>query len=237
MALHRCAAASARPALELADIFRQFGPGYRARQALSLEQRKVMRAIECCRTAALGGHVDQCERCGHQQISYNSCGNRHCPQCQGLKQLRWIEARKQLLPIEYFHVVFTLPEGLNDLVRFNERVLYSLLGGQGDPPGLCRQALARALGHHGSAAHLGSEPEPASASALYCHRRGALVRPTALAECAGGLSLPRAGALAGLPGQVPRWAASGLGQSSAESAAVAGPGRDLCRVAGSVAAA
>jgi len=112
----------------VADIFRRFGPGYRREHALSLEQHKVMRAIEQCRTAALGGHVDQCDRCGHQQISYNSCGNRHCPKCQGLKQLRWIEARnRQLLPIEYFHVVFTLPEGLNDLVRFNERLLYGLL--------------------------------------------------------------------------------------------------------------
>ena len=123
-----CPPAPPRPALEVADIFRRFGPRYRRDHALSLEQLKVMRAIEACRTAALGGHVDQCDRCDHLQISYNSCGNRHCPKCQGLKQLRWIEARKQqLLPIEYFHVVFTLPEGLNDLVRFNERLLYGLL--------------------------------------------------------------------------------------------------------------
>jgi len=128
MAAPLCVPASPRPALEVADIFRRFGPRYRRDHALSGQQLKVMRAIEACRTAALGGHIDQCDRCDHLQISYNSCGNRHCGKCQGLKQLRWIEARKQqLLPIEYFHVVFTLPDRLNDLVRFNARLLYGLL--------------------------------------------------------------------------------------------------------------
>ena len=87
-----------------------------------------MRAIEVCRTAALGGHRDQCDHCGHVEISYNSCRNRHCPQCQTLRKERWIEARSEdLLPIEYFHVVFTLPSELNLLVSMNRKVLYDLL--------------------------------------------------------------------------------------------------------------
>jgi hypothetical protein len=87
-----------------------------------------MRAIELCRTAALGGHKDQCDHCGHLEISYNSCRNRHCPKCQTLRKEKWIEARsKDLLPIEYFHVVFTLPSELNPLVSMNRKVLYDLL--------------------------------------------------------------------------------------------------------------
>ena len=87
-----------------------------------------MRAIEMCRTAALGGHKDQCDHCGHLQISYNSCRNRHCPKCQTLQKEKWIEARREdLLPIEYFHVVFTLPAALNPLVSMNQQLLYDLL--------------------------------------------------------------------------------------------------------------
>ncbi len=96
-----------RPPLEVADIFRQHGSDFRLTHALSPEQRRVMQAIEQCRTAALGGHVDECDTCGHQRISYNSCGNRHCPKCQSLAKARWLEARMaDLLPVEYFHVVF-----------------------------------------------------------------------------------------------------------------------------------
>ena len=102
-----------RPPLEVADIFRQCGNDFRLTHTLSPEQRRVMRAIERCRTAALGGHVEQCDTCGHQRISYNSCRNRHCPKCQSLAKARWLEARlADLLPVEYFHVVFTLPEQL-----------------------------------------------------------------------------------------------------------------------------
>jgi hypothetical protein len=87
-----------------------------------------MRAIELCRTAALGGHKDQCENCGHLEISYNSCRNRHCPKCQSLRKEKWIEARREdLLPIEYFHVVFTIPSELNPLVSINPKLLYDLL--------------------------------------------------------------------------------------------------------------
>jgi hypothetical protein len=117
-----------RPALELADIFRQHGSSFRLTQPLSPEQRRVMRAIEQCRTAALGGHVDQCDACGFRRVSYNSCRNRHCPKCQSLAKARWLEARlADLLPVEYFHVVFTLPEQLAPLALQNKRVVYNIL--------------------------------------------------------------------------------------------------------------
>src|SRR5215207_11446549 len=102
-----------RPPLEVADIFRQYGYDFRLTNALSPEQRRVMRAIERCRTASLGGHVEQCAACGHQRIAYNSCRNRHCPKCQSLKRAAWVDDRKEdLLDVEYFHVVFTVPQGV-----------------------------------------------------------------------------------------------------------------------------
>lgn len=113
--------------LEVADIFRSHGPSYRATHRLPLQQLRTMRAIEICRTAELGGHVDECEACGHVKISYNSCRNRHCPKCQFLKKEKWIEAReRELLPIAYFHVVFTLPEELNPVALRNREVFYNL---------------------------------------------------------------------------------------------------------------
>jgi putative transposase/transposase-like zinc-binding protein len=117
-----------RPPLEVADIFRQHGNDFRLAYTLSPEQRRVMRAIEQCRTAALGGHVEQCDTCGHQRISYNSCRNRHCPKCQSLAKARWLEAHfADLLPVQYFHVVFTLPEQLASVALQNKRVVYNLL--------------------------------------------------------------------------------------------------------------
>ena len=117
-----------RPPLEVADIFRQHGYDFRLTHPLSPEQRRVMRAIERCRTAALGGHVEQCDTCGHQRIAYNSCRNRHCPKCQSLAKARWLEARlADLLPVEYFHVVFTLPEQLAAVAFQNQRVVYNIL--------------------------------------------------------------------------------------------------------------
>jgi hypothetical protein len=116
------------PAIEVADIFRTFGPAYRTQHALSIEQRRAMRAIEVCRTAELGGHVDQCDHCGAQRISYNSCRNRHCPKCQSLDKEQWLEARQaDLLPIPYFHVVFTLPQELRPLALGNPATVYGLL--------------------------------------------------------------------------------------------------------------
>jgi hypothetical protein len=114
--------------LEVADVFRAFGPAYREAHKLPLRHLRAMRAIEICRTAELGGHIDQCDHCGTVRISYNSCRNRHCPKCQCLEKERWLEAReKDLLPTPYFHVVFTLPEGLRPLALRNQKVVYSLL--------------------------------------------------------------------------------------------------------------
>jgi hypothetical protein len=121
-------AARLRPALEVADIFRAHGEAYRRAHHLTRDQAKVMRAIEACRTAVLGGHVDLCLDCGAMTPSYNSCRNRHCPKCQGLEQAQWIEARKaRTLPTHHFHVVFTLPAQLRPLVRANQDVVYSIL--------------------------------------------------------------------------------------------------------------
>ena len=101
-----------RPVLEVADIFRDHGAAWRRANVghVSLDQMKVMSAIERCRTASLGGHVARCEDCPHTVIAYNSCRNRHCPKCQGLARAQWLEDRQaELLPVPYFHVVFTLP--------------------------------------------------------------------------------------------------------------------------------
>jgi hypothetical protein len=122
----------ARPALEVADIFRHHGPAWRdANQGrLSHVQMKVMNAIEDCRTAALGGHVARCENddCGYTAIAYNSCRNRHCPKCQGSQALAWMEARKaELLQVPYFHIVFTLPPRIGAIAFQNKAVIYDLL--------------------------------------------------------------------------------------------------------------
>ena len=118
------------PSLEVADIFRIAGPAYRAAHAghLSLHQLKVMSAIEHCRTAALGGHVESCEDCGHWRIAYNSCRNRHCPKCQGAAARTWLAEREaDLLPVGYFHVVFTLPAEVADIAYQNKAVVYDRL--------------------------------------------------------------------------------------------------------------
>jgi hypothetical protein len=120
----------ARGALEVADIFRTYGPAWREAQHghLSLAQLKVMSAIEQCRSAALGGHVLRCEACGTDQVSYNSCRNRHCPKCQSSAAQRWLDARQaDLLPLEYYHVVFTLPAPIADIAYQNKAALYGLL--------------------------------------------------------------------------------------------------------------
>jgi hypothetical protein len=114
----------------VADIFRAAGPAYRAAHAghLSLAQLKVMSAIEHCRTAALGGHVEACEDCGHWRIAYNSCRNRHCPKCQGAAARTWLAEREaDLLPVGYFHVVFTLPAEVADVAFHNKALIYDLL--------------------------------------------------------------------------------------------------------------
>jgi hypothetical protein len=119
-----------RPALEVADIFRDHGPAWRQANAghVSLGQLKVMSAIERCRTAALGGHVARCEKCSHTLIAYNSCRNRHCPKCQGAAAQEWLAAREaELLPVPYFHVVFTLPAQIANIAYQNKAVIYDIL--------------------------------------------------------------------------------------------------------------
>jgi hypothetical protein len=119
-----------RPLLEVADIFRAQGPAWRATQQghLSLGQLKVMSAIEQCRSAALGGHVLHCPACAHDEIAYNSCRNRHCPKCQASAARRWLEARQtELLPVDYYHVVFTLPAPISAIAYTNKAVIYRLL--------------------------------------------------------------------------------------------------------------
>ena len=119
-----------RPSLEVADIFRDHGAAWRKANAghVSLGQMKVMSAIERCRTAALGGHVARCEDCAHTRIAYNSCRNRHCPKCQGAAAREWLAEREaELLPVPYFHVVFTLPASIADIAYQNKAVVYDLL--------------------------------------------------------------------------------------------------------------
>ena len=119
-----------RTALEVADIFRAAGPAYRAAHAghLSLHQFKMMSAVEHCRTAAMGGHVEACTDCGHWRIAYNSCRNRHCPKCQGAAARTWLAAREaDLLPVGYFHVVFTMPAEVADIAFHNRALVYDLL--------------------------------------------------------------------------------------------------------------
>jgi hypothetical protein len=115
-----------RPALEVADIFRRHGAAYCSAQTGSLTtlQRRVMAAIELCRTAALGGHVERCEDCGVTRIAYNSCRNRHCPKCQGLTRAQWLADRQaELLPVPYFHLVFTMPAPLAAIALQNKAIV------------------------------------------------------------------------------------------------------------------
>src|SRR6516165_12090292 len=119
-----------RPLLEVADVIRSAGDSFldRNREWFSWRHLKIFRAIQACRTAALGGHVDECSRCGHRAISFNSCRNRHCPKCQSNARDRWIEARcRELLPVPYAHVVFTLPRQLAPLALQNKSEVYGLL--------------------------------------------------------------------------------------------------------------
>jgi hypothetical protein len=119
-----------RPAVEVADVIRQYGPAFRARygRTLTAAQRKALRDLAACRTAALGGHLDRCLDCGHDRPAYNSCRNRHCPKCQAAARARWLDRQAgHLLPVEYYHLVFTLPAELSALAKANPAVLYDLL--------------------------------------------------------------------------------------------------------------
>src|SRR5262245_50110671 len=113
---------------ELADLVRAYGTHYRSEHGLTAPQHKALRDIAQCRPAALGGHLEYCQACGATRPVYNSCRNRHCPKCQALAQAQWREAQRAvLLPVPYFHVVFTLPHALNEVIRWNPRLLYTCL--------------------------------------------------------------------------------------------------------------
>jgi hypothetical protein len=117
-----------QPALELADIFRQHGPAYRQAHPLPLHQHRLMRAIETCRTPLLGGVVEWCDHCQYTHILYRSCRNRHCPKCQGLARAKWLESRNaELLPVEYFHVVFTVPDAIAQIAFYHKEAVYDIL--------------------------------------------------------------------------------------------------------------
>jgi hypothetical protein len=120
--------ADTRPALEVADIVRLYGAAYQKARSMPLAHQRVLHAIEACRTAELGGHMQECNHCGYQRPVYNSCRNRHCPKCQTLARAEWLADRQaELLPVGYFHNVFTLPHEFNDLSQANQRVVYGLL--------------------------------------------------------------------------------------------------------------
>jgi hypothetical protein len=125
---NRAAARRSRARCELADVFREYGEEYRRNHSLPVSHLKVMRAVERCRTASLGGHMQQCDSCGFERPAYNSCRNRHCPKCQSMAKAKWLEKQKsELLPVGYFHLVFTLPHELNRLVLINKKALINLL--------------------------------------------------------------------------------------------------------------
>lgn len=169
-----------RPGFEVADVVRTFGDVYVRTTPTTSEQRRVMRAIGACRTAALGGHVEQCDACGHRRCAYNSCRNRHCPKCQGKETALWMAREEEmLLPVPYFHIVFTLPHALNALVRANRRDLYGLL---------FRTAAATLRTFAHDPRHLGAEP----AVTMVLHTWGQTLTEHAHVHCVvsgGGLSL------------------------------------------------
>ena len=171
------------PALEVADIFRRHGEAFRQAHAghLGRVERRVMGAITACRTAALGGHVEQCDDCGATRIAYNSCRNRHCPKCQGLARAQWLAERQaELLPVPYFHVVFTLPAPAGEIAFQNKAIVYAILFRAAaetlatiaaDP----RHLGAQARRHRGSP-YLGPDPAASSAHPLRRARRRPLAR-------------------------------------------------------------
>ncbi len=196
---------------EVADIFRRYGPSYRETHKLPLHQLRTMHAIEICRTAELGGHVDECEECGHIKISYNSCRNRHCPKCQFLKKEKWVEARgKELLPIEYFHVVFTLPDELNPLALRNREVFYNILfkAASETLTELRTERLGVQIGFIARSPHVGAEPHGPSPPPL--HRLGRRIVRGKVDLLEEEVPLPREGHVPALQGKVPLLSEKGL---------------------------
>src|ERR1700716_2718064 len=193
-----------RPALEVAEIFRDYGLAWRRANAghVSLDQLKVMSAIACCRTAALGGHVARCEDCTHTVIAYNSCRNRHCPKCQGAAATEWLAAREaDLLPVAYFHVVFTLPAAIAAIAYQNKAAIYDILFTASAETMIAIAADPKHL--HRGASHLGIGDDAPSACAHDRAGRRHLSRRITMGLVQTELFPARAGSLAPVPGIVP----------------------------------
>src|ERR1700757_2281439 len=199
------------PALELGDIFRLHGPAYLTTfgDSLSHEQNQALRPIAVCRTATLGGHVEECDRCGYRKIAYCSCRNRHCPKCHGQARARWLAQRAaELLPVEYFHVVFTLPQLVAPLALQNQRfnLWHSLpcrrrnfIANRSRPEASrCQDRL------FGGPAYLGTKPSSSSAPPLRRSWRRARVRPAPLDFVSPAISLSGQSAQPSVPRQVRR---------------------------------
>jgi hypothetical protein len=199
-----------RAAAEVADVFRCYSEAYRQRHGASLStaQRRVMTAIEQWRTAALGGHVEQCDTCGHQRISYNSCRNRHCPKCQSLARAQWLDDRRsELLAVPYFDVVFTVPQRVAAIAFHNKGPVYNILFhaaaetlraiAAGSRTSRCGARLLR------RPSYLGLDPAPSSTPALRRRRRRSFARRQPLDRLPAQLLSARARARTSLPPPVP----------------------------------
>src|SRR5499433_3769783 len=128
LASHKLAAGEKKARPELADVFRQYGESYQRTRRVSACEQKVMRAVSACRTQELGGHLQRCDCCGFERPAYNSCRNRHCPKCQSLAKAQWLDKQTaELLPVGYYHLVFTLPHELNRLILANKKIVLTLL--------------------------------------------------------------------------------------------------------------
>jgi hypothetical protein len=176
------------PVLEVADIFRRHGEAFRQAHAghLGCVERRIMGAITACRTAALGGHVEQCDDCGATRIAYNSCRNRHCPKCQGLARAQWLADRQaELLPVPYFHVVFTLPAAAGEIAFQNKAVVYAIL---------FRAAAETLTTIAADPRHLGAK----LGTTMVLHTWGQTLQAIASFPAAGPHSTAPAGSLAGL---------------------------------------
>jgi hypothetical protein len=155
---------------EVSEVFALFSQQYKRECKVTFQQSRAMFAIEHCRTSVLGGHVDGCDSCGHTRISYNSCRNRHCPKCQGLSRIKWIDKlSSSLLPIRYFHVVFTIPSELNRLALVNQKCVYDILFKAASESLLM---LAKDPKFGSCFTYLGAKSNGASASSHDCSCRG-----------------------------------------------------------------
>jgi|SRR5262245_5875327 len=192
---------------DLGDICRDYGEPYRHNHALPLSHLRVMRAVERCRTAALGGHLKQCDACGFEHPAYYSCRNRHCPKCQSLAKARWLEKQKlELLPVGYFHLVFTVPHELNRLILINKKPLINILFHAVSQAlfRICTHAPWRNLGLDHGAAHLGPNPLGSFSSPLSGPRRSFVERSKPLNPCPQKLPVPCHSPEYRLPRQVSR---------------------------------